>query len=176
MANIAASDITVTILNRRTMDSGRKSVNAKLAFGNGALTYPAGGVPISLAALGCPNTIESLYIYDDGVSGYKWTYDAVNMKLVAVRQGAQSASATHSHNLLVKGGQIGSTTNDIAHYATDILGKEAATDATITGAASATKGGVLSDTTTASVTAAVFAEPSTVAIAAQTLKCEVIGW
>ncbi len=57
-----------------------------------------------------------------------------------------SALATHAHDLLIKGGQAGSTTNDIAHYPTDILGKEAATDATILGSASATKGGVLAVT------------------------------
>lgn len=54
-----------------------------------------------------------------------------------------SALGTHAHDLLIKGGQAPSTTNDLAHYPTDILGKEAATDATITGAASATKGGVI---------------------------------
>lgn len=54
-----------------------------------------------------------------------------------------SALAAHTHNLLVKGGQAASTTNNIAHYPTDILGKEAATDATILGADSATKGGVI---------------------------------
>lgn len=57
-----------------------------------------------------------------------------------------SALATHAHNLLIKGGQASATTNDLAHYATDILGKEAATDATILGVDSATKGGVLAIT------------------------------
>lgn len=56
---------------------------------------------------------------------------------------AGTAMDTHAHNLLIKGGQIASTTNDIAYYATDILGKEQATDATILGSASATKGGVI---------------------------------
>lgn len=167
MANIAASDITVTFLDKRRHD-GRSYFNVQLAFGDGALTYPAGGVPITIGKLGCPNVIESLTVYDKGTSGYAWTYDRTNLKLVAVQAPAQ----THAHDLLVKGGQIASTTNDIAHYATDILGKEAATDATITGAASATKGGVIS----ATLAAAAGTQPSTVAIAAQVLKCEVVGW
>lgn len=50
---------------------------------------------------------------------------------------------THSHDLLVKGGQAASTTNDIAAYAGPVLGKEQATDATILGSASATNGGVI---------------------------------
>lgn len=54
-----------------------------------------------------------------------------------------SALATHAHDLLVKGGQIASTTNDIATYATSILGKQEAADVTVAGADSATKGGVI---------------------------------
>lgn len=57
-----------------------------------------------------------------------------------------SALATHVHSLLVKGGQIASTTNDVATYATNILGKQEATDVTIAGSASATNGGVLAVT------------------------------
>lgn len=168
MANIAASDITVTVINNRKREDGRKQLNLTLAFGDGALTYPAGGVPISKAALGCPTVIESLVVYDKGTSGYAWSYDRANEKLVAIQAPAQ----THAHDLLIKGGQAASTTNNTAHYATDILGKEAATDATIAGSASATKGGVIS----ATLAAAAGVQPSTVAIAAQSLKVEVIGW
>lgn len=53
-----------------------------------------------------------------------------------------AAMGTHAHDLLIKGGQAASTTNDIAVY-TATLGKEAATDATVLGSASATLGGVL---------------------------------
>lgn len=173
MSNLAATDVTVTVLSRRKVE-GRNVFNLQLAFGNGALTYPAGGVPLSLAKAGFPNQVDSLVVYDKGVSGYEWSYDRTNGKLVAMRSGANTAAA-HAHDLLVKGGQAGSTTNDIAHYATDILGKEAATDATILGSASATKGGVMSASAQA-VAAAVLAEPSTVAIAAQVLKCVVTGY
>lgn len=168
MANIAATDITVTILNNRTLGNSKKSVNAQLVFGDGILEYPAGGVPITKAKLGCPNVIESLVVYDSGTSGYRWTYDAANEKLVAMQAPAQ----THAHDLLIKGGQAAASTAATAHYATDIFGKEAATDATIAKAASGTKGGVISET----LAAAALAQPSTVAIAAQTLKVEVVGW
>lgn len=53
------------------------------------------------------------------------------------------ALATHNHNLIVKGGQIASTTNDVATYAGPLLGKQEASDATILGANSATNGGVV---------------------------------
>lgn len=53
-----------------------------------------------------------------------------------------TALGTHSHDLKIIGGQAPSTTNDIAVY-TATLGKEAATDATVLGSASATLGGVI---------------------------------
>lgn len=184
MANITAADVTVTSLNKRRVN-GRTYHNVQLAFGDGVLTYPAGGVPIFKASLHCPNVIESLTVYDSGTSGYRWSYDRTNEKLVAVQTDAAAAHVhtgpSHAHDLLIKGGQAASTTNNTAHYATDILGKEAATDATIAGADSATKGGVLAGGTGntgsgGAVSAAPLAQPSTVAIAAQTLRCEVVGW
>lgn len=54
------------------------------------------------------------------------------------------ALAAHNHNLIVKGGQAPSTTNNLANYAGPLLGKEEATDATYIGANSATSGGVVS--------------------------------
>lgn len=168
MADLAASDVTVTILNHRKGEDGRRRVNATLAFGDGALTYPAGGVPITKAKLACPNVIESLIVYDSGTSGYRWTYDRTNEKLVAMQAPAQ----THAHDILIKGGQAAAGTAAVAHYATDILGKEAATDATIAKADSATKGGVISET----LAAAALVQATGVAFAAQSLKVEVVGW
>lgn len=50
---------------------------------------------------------------------------------------------THTHNFTVIGGQIASTTNDIANYAGPLLGKQEAANATYLGANSATNGGVV---------------------------------
>lgn len=85
MANIAASDVTHTVLKQRRGLDSRTCNKVSLAFGNGALTYEAGGVPISKALLGCPNVIESLIIYDKGTSGYTFTYDATNEKIVMIQ-------------------------------------------------------------------------------------------
>lgn len=52
-----------------------------------------------------------------------------------------SALGNHAHDLLIKGGQAASTTNDVATYAGPLIGKQEATDATIVGG-SATNGGV----------------------------------
>lgn len=56
---------------------------------------------------------------------------------------AGSALGTHTHDLIIKGGQIASTTNDVATYAGPVLGKEQAADVTILGSASAASGGVV---------------------------------
>lgn len=168
MADIAASDITATLLLRRRVE-GRSFFHWTLAFGNGTLTYPAGGVPITLALVGMPNVIERLTVFDSGISVYVWSYDVTNKKLTAMQAPVQS----HTHNFLIIGGQASSTTNDVAIYGSlDTIGKEQASNATMVGSASATKGGVVS----ATLAAAGLSQISTVAIAAQTLKCEVVGW
>lgn len=56
---------------------------------------------------------------------------------------AGSALASHTHDLIVIGGQAAATTNDIAAYAGPLLGKEEAANATFLGANSATNGGVV---------------------------------
>lgn len=162
MADLAAANITVTLLNQRRVN-GRTQNNVKLEFGNGALTYPAGGVPVSKGSFGCPNVIESLVVYDKGTSGYEWKYDAANEKLVAIQ------SPSHVHSFLVKGGQAAAGTDalSIKGSAPVTVGKEAVTDATNLGGAG---GGVQAST------AAAGSQPSAVAIAAQVLRCEVVGW
>lgn len=167
MADLAVGDVTYTILKKRIYNS-RRHILVQLAFGDGALTYPAGGIPLSKGNLGCPNDVESLVVVGQGTSGYKFQYIRSTNKLVMV----QSPVRTHAHDLKIIGGQAATTTNELGHYATDILGKEAATDATIAKADSATKGGVISET----LAAAALSEASTVAIAAQTIEVEVIGW
>lgn len=164
MANIAATDIVVTEISKDSGPGLKVRRTLKLVFGDGVLTYGAGGVPISKGKLGCPTFIDSLKVIGQGTSGYAWSYNMVTEKLVAMQ------NAAHAHDLLLKGGQAAAGTAAAAHYATDILGKEAATDATILGSASATKGGVIASAALAG------AEPSAVAIAAQTLYVEVVGW
>lgn len=173
MADIAAVDVTLTIQKNRIAKGSPGSLMrnvVKIAFGDGALTYPSLGVPIpAFSKWGMRREIEYLILIDsnDG-SGYIWKYDYENKKLRAW----QAAAQTHAHDLLIKGGQASATTSRIATYATDILGKEEATDVTIAGSASATKGGVISSVSAAGV----LVEVGSVAIAAQVLYAEAVGW
>lgn len=165
MADLAAGDLTYTMTKQRKEESSYKVYNFSVAFGDGALTYPSGGIPLTKAKLGCPNEIVSLVIDGPGsADGLIYKYDKANNKIRMYR------AAGHAHDLLIKGGQAASTTNNAAHYATDILGKEAATDATIAGSASATKGGVIA------LAAGALVEVSSYAPASTTLYVEVVGY
>lgn len=152
MADIAASDVTYTLQGKTARSTAADpSYRAifKIDFGNGSLTYPTGGIPLTKAKLGCPNKLESFEISDAGsAAGYIIKYDYANEKLKIYQAGG---SFDHTHDLLIKGGQAAASTAAVAWYATDILGKEAATDKTIAGSAAATKGGVQSATVSSTV-------------------------
>lgn len=164
MADIAASNVTHLVLKARTLGNSRKSNLVRLSFGNGTLTYGAGGIPITKGKLGCPVTIESLSIVDKGVSGYEFMYDQSAEKIVMIQ------NAAHAHNFMIVGGGTIAADGSSGISATSQFVKAGATNGTITGADSATKGGVMTSAALAG------AEPSAVAIAAQIIECEVIGW
>lgn len=168
MADIASSDVTYTHQNKVIHEgSGNREFLVKVQFGNSTLTYPSGGIPLLKASLGCPNVIKKLSIYDeDDASGLVFKYDSENNKIKLYRV------AAHAHDVLIKGGQAVAGTAAVAHYATNIMGKEAATDAIIAGADSATKGGVQSyaQSSLVEVTAASYAPAATV------LYVSVVGW
>lgn len=165
MANIAAGDVTYVLKNQRKLGDSRSMNRVELAFGDGALTYPAGGIPLTIGKLGCPTVVESLVVVDKGTSGYSFMYDQSAQKLVVWQAPAQ----THSHDLKFMASQTHDATVGLNASA---LGKNTATNVTVEGVNSVTLGGVLSST----LAAAALAQASTVAIAAQTIEVEVIGW
>lgn len=166
MSNIAATDITLTLLTQRRSEDGRRLNVYTMAFGDGALTYPAGGVPITKAKLGCPNIIEQLTVFDKGTSGYEWSYDRTNEKLVGFYAPAQ----THTHDLLLKNAAVADGASARVNAGANLLGANTGGDLTVTG--SGANGGIVSTT----LAAAALTQLSTVAIALQTLKVEVVGW
>lgn len=168
MTDLAVGDITYTMQNQRKMSDSRSLNRVKLAFGDGALTYPAGGIPLSIGKLGCPTIVESLVVYDQGTSGYKFSFDQANSKLVIT----QSPVRSHTHDIKVIGGGTIVTNGSLGVDSGSGLVKVAATNGTIAGANSTTLGGVVS----ATLAAAASTEASAVAIAAQAIYVEVIGW
>lgn len=76
MTDLAAGDLTYTINSQGLIGSLGKAVDAKIVFGDGSLTYPAGGVPLTKAKLGCPVVLHA-FIMTEGSSGVStlWKYD-----------------------------------------------------------------------------------------------------
>lgn len=164
MADIAAGDVTYVLQSEQRVNSYYNAV-FKLTFGNGALTYPALGIPLTAGKLGCPVVIKSLKIFDnsdgDGLL-YKYDFEGNKIRIY-------NTVGAHAHDLLVKGGQAAAST-DAVSIKTATLGKEAATDRTALGSASATSGGVMAST------AANGTESGNVAIAATVIYVEVVGY
>jgi hypothetical protein len=85
VADIAATDVTYTLqegTQKASPSDPRFQGVFTLAFGNGALTIPAGGVPLTRAKLGCPSRIEEFIIMDEAnANGFTYKYDASNNKI-----------------------------------------------------------------------------------------------
>lgn len=92
MADIAAANVTHAVVRQRKMSDSRNSNLVRLSFGDGALTVPAGGIPLSKAKMGCPVIIESLKVVDQGTSGYVFNYDQSTEKLVVLYSDNNNAS------------------------------------------------------------------------------------
>lgn len=93
MADIAASDVTYVLVSQEIGESGYKKKVMTVAFGDGVLTYPAGGVPLVGAQLGCPNQIRSLSLFSPAsANGFVYKYDQANNK-IRIYQGDNDAVA-----------------------------------------------------------------------------------
>lgn len=90
MPALTAANVTITSLatfNPRTgpfvLDDGRRRWMVGIAFGNGALTYPALGVPMPVPGqFGFTNFLETLDLIDPSNSdAFLYKYDQVNQKI-----------------------------------------------------------------------------------------------
>ena len=88
MADLASSDVSYSEVSRtRISDSGLRHRQFKIEFGDGALTYPAGGVPLDSAQLGGSNELVSFALEDSAsADGFLYKYDSVN-KTIRIYQG-----------------------------------------------------------------------------------------
>ena len=84
MANLAVADVSYSMVDARSTDDGHRSNRVQLSFGDGALTVPAGGIPLDKGKLGLPNVVKSLKVVDQGVSGYRFQHDQSADKLVVL--------------------------------------------------------------------------------------------
>lgn len=83
MTDIAAGDVTYTILQYRTTGGSRKHNLVRLAFGNGSLTFPTAGIPITIGKLGCPTVVESMAIVGTNTAPFVFRYSSTAKTLIA---------------------------------------------------------------------------------------------
>lgn len=86
MAALTSSSVTVTISQRNVEDRPGllRHVIADCTFGTGALTYPAGGVPLpAIAQFGFKRSIAIGIVEPPTDELYHWVYDRTNHTLMA---------------------------------------------------------------------------------------------
>jgi hypothetical protein len=83
MANLAASDVTITLDPRNRYTLGKlKMSQGSLAFGDGALTYPNGGIPMpAVGGFGMNKEVSMFDIVDASGDGLIYRYDQANRKI-----------------------------------------------------------------------------------------------
>ena len=89
MAALASTDVTLTVTEVANFVR-RIPPLVKIAFGDGALTYPSGGVPLPTtpASWGLRGVLNYIVLVDaDDATGIVWKYDYVNKKLRGYLQG-----------------------------------------------------------------------------------------
>ena len=161
MADIASGDVTYTMITQRTLGDSRKSNLVRMTFGDGALTYPANGIPILKGKLGCPTVIESLIVVDQGTSAYRFQYDQSAEKLVLI-------NPSHTHALHFNNADVADGATTRVNVGTNLMGAGTGSDIAVAGVQNTSGAG--------GIVAVALAEASAVAIAAQTIEVEVVGW
>jgi len=110
MAAFASTDVSVTI-HARDRDIGHGSIMknvslASITFGDGALTYATGGVPLpAKEQFGFQKEIKFLAIQQPVANGFIYKYDADNHKIKIFTQGfttGSTAAASNENGALVE--------------------------------------------------------------------------
>lgn len=94
MAAIAVTDVTATKIGKSEIGKVSKTHVMDLAFGDGALTYPTGGVPLSTSLLGMKREVLAVQICDAmSADGFVYKWDKTNNKILIYTQGVLVGAA-----------------------------------------------------------------------------------
>ena len=99
MADLVAADVTVTPQTNIGLNpyihGPKRYCSVKITFGDGAKTYPSGGVPMpGFASWGLTRNIETVFLDDPGSpSAYTHKYDRANNKIRIYSAGAELTAA-----------------------------------------------------------------------------------
>jgi hypothetical protein len=83
MAELASTDVTVSLDARDREPFGLRNIMTfpSIAFGDGALTYPAGGVPMpAIGNFGMKKAVTRMHI-EQPANGNSYHYDKTNNKI-----------------------------------------------------------------------------------------------
>lgn len=94
MADIAAGDVSYSVdLRNAEVNDAHKRIPMTIAFGDGALTYPTGGVPLTKSKMGLRSDLRELQFVDSGsANGLIYKFDKANGK-IRIYQGDNDAVA-----------------------------------------------------------------------------------
>ena len=196
MADLTASDVVVTLLPHDSYNPpGMLNTSfPTIVFGDASKTYPANGIPLpAMGLLGeFKKEIKRIIITSPPGDGYVYKWDKVNgtIRMYQGNGGTVSGAtftgtplAAHTHDILLLAG-VTATEPVACDGASLNFGKNAATNRTIAGANSATKGGVVAVTAgtpagslsgTITITSGPLAELGNVAVAITSLDLMVVG-
>jgi len=110
MTELASSDVSVDVApDKRDFAHGAIQKNMTIAdvtFGDGSLTYPAGGVPLpAMGRFGFQREVQIALIEEAPDNGFRYKYDRANNKIKIFTQGVTTgptAAATNENGALVK--------------------------------------------------------------------------
>lgn len=91
MPAIAASDVTYTLIEgtQQTNHNSRYDAVFSVAFGDSSLTYPATGIPLTKAKLGCSVSLEKFILVNPSAGdGYVYKYDSTNTSIRIYQTGS----------------------------------------------------------------------------------------
>ena len=105
MVDLASANVTITVQKQRVEGKVRRNT-VKIVFGDGALTYPANGVPMpSRGSFGMKQSLDSLMLVDNAnADGLLYKYDYVNKKIRIWYPTQQTAGAGNRAGIELTGG------------------------------------------------------------------------
>lgn len=158
MADLTSANVVITPQtngmgnSKYRIEGNKRKVVCKVVFGNGALTYPANGVPMPAAtSFGMYRNLDTLSILDQSnADGIVWKWDYANKKLrgyysAATTTGAAvfsgSALAAHGHVLHLNDADVGDGATTRVNAGTNLLGANTGADLEIASVPDATGAG-----------------------------------
>jgi len=115
MAYLAASDITVTLPLANIYYPSGAPVQSfpTVAYGNGALQYPAGGIPMpAIEKFGMKKEITRVFI-EQPANGFIYHFDRTNRKLRIFLGAAQAAVTVANHVGVAPTGNVAAPANHV---------------------------------------------------------------